>query len=168
MTATLVAEHKLRKLEPTLEAMVAVHERLIELAGEHRAAIGSASGEALGDVLVRTEAALRELNDLEVERRRIAESCGVGASPKAEELAALLPDDEGERVRTLADRLRQLIGKLRGEHAAVREASAALARHARALIEQVAGSLSHAGTYSAGGRVEAGRSPIVTAMDVRS
>lgn len=168
MSRTVALDTPLEALGPTLESMIGVHERLIGLAGEHRRAIGSADGKVLDDVVVRTETALRELTELETERRRIAGACGVGASPKAEELAALMPEEEGERVRTLADRLRELVGRLRGEQAAVREASVALARHAQALIEQVAGSLSHAGTYSPGGRVEAGRSPIVTAMDVRS
>ena len=68
---------------------------------------------------------------------------------------------------TLAERLRELLARLQREHAALKEASLALAGHMEGLMRQLSKRLSHAGTYGRTGMVES-RVQVVSALDLRS
>lgn len=161
------------KIEPILEAMLAEHEVLLELALEHRGALRGANPKTLDSIIHRTGETMSRIAELEDQRCLVL---GVdprtlrrgSAKPTISEIAALAGPEEGNRLRALGERLRELIEKVRAEHATVQAASRSLADHMRGLMKQVSARLSHAGTYSATGTVDPGRQQVVSGIDVKS
>lgn len=158
-------------LEHVLAEMVVAHERLGELAVEHRAAIRSMRPEAIREVVTRTGEALRHVAALDDERRTllgVRDTPGSsGATPTVREVAALMREPFRSRVLELGERLRGLIALVAERHAALRRASESLLAHMQGIMHLVSAELSGTGTYTPRGRVYAGH-PIVTGLDLRS
>ncbi|MFT5422586.1 MAG: hypothetical protein ACI89L_000351 [Phycisphaerales bacterium] len=160
-------------IEPILESMLAEHEVLLALAIEHRGALSKADPKRLDSIIARTGESMARIAGLEDDRCRVL---GVepGASrrgmskPTITEIAALAGGDDGARLHRLGERLRELIERVRAEHATVQAASRSLADHMRGVMKQVAAKLSHAGTYSAAGTVDPGRNQVMSGIDIKS
>ena len=157
------------RLEPVLERQLAEHRALLGLAVEHRAALTGANPATLADIIHRTGETLTRIAELEDERCRVLGVDPAAASkPTLPEIAALTAEPDRDRIARLGDSLRDLIERIRDEHASLRAASAALADHMRGLMKQVAARLSHAGTYSHTGAVDPGREQVVSGLDLKS
>jgi hypothetical protein len=171
------------ELEGLLKDLLAEHERLLALAGEHRAAIRGADAAALGECVKRQNQAVQRIAELETRRLTLAARMGAAPAPgvggrgvatavagaerpTVTRLAASLTEPLRGRVMAIASRLREVLERLRKEHAALREAAGVLGAHMDGLMRQITGRLSHAGTYGRRGAVDA-RVQVVSALDVR-
>lgn len=182
--AAVVTDPEIAELEQLLQGLLKENEALLALAAVHRAAIARADPGALGECVQRQNEVVTRVTELELRRMalvgRLADrmrslapagsdrvSEGVPDRPTITWLARTLPEPVRARLVALADRLRDLLARLQREHAALREASATLAAHMDGLMRQLAGKLSHAGTYGRRGTVE---SPVqvISALDLRS
>lgn len=177
----LLGEAEVAELESLLEHLLREHEELLTLAGTHRAAIAAADPHSLGTCVQRQAEVARRVEELE--QRRMAVMARVGERmkklakgkpieavpdrPTVSWLAKSLAEPVRTRLVALADRLRELLARLQKEHAALREASVALAGHMEGLMRQLANRLSHAGTYGRRGLVES-RVQVISALDLRS
>jgi hypothetical protein len=105
-----------------------------------------------------------------LERRRqqlaaaLAPHAPEGAAGTLPSLAAAFPHAR-DTLTALADRIRDVAGRLSREQRAVRIAAEALAEHMQGLMKQVARKLSHAGTYGRRGSVDA-RIQVTSALDL--
>jgi hypothetical protein len=176
----VAADPEIQELEALLQQLLDEHEQLLALAASHRAAIAGANPHALGECVQRQNEVVQRVAELEKRRlglvARLADKMkplgagrtgGVPDKPTISWIARSLPEPIRARLVALADRLRELLARLQKEHAALREASAALAAHMEGLMRQLARRLSHAGTYGRRGIVEA-PVQVVSALDLRS
>lgn len=186
---TVLTDPEVAELESLLQHLLAEHEQLLALAASHREAIQKADPLTLGACVQRQNEVIARVAELEQRRmalvmriaskmKPLAAPGHAGIAPRA--VTEGIPDKptvswlvkglaEPVRVRlvALADRLRDLLTRLQREHAALREASTALAAHMEGLMRQLAKRLSHAGTYGRRGMVET-KVQVVSALDLRS
>lgn len=93
---------------------------------------------------------------------------GLRASPiTLSAIAAALPGSPSDDLRARAAALRVLVRETGEASNLVGAAARTLLTHFEGLMRQVSGRLSHAGTYSRRGVVEAG-GPVLSALDLRS
>jgi hypothetical protein len=182
----VVNDPEVAELEGLLEGLLAEHEQLLMLAAEHRDAISKADPYSLGDCVQRQGEVMERVAGLEKRRlalvgrlvdkmRPLGKSVAGGARqpdavpdrPTISWIARTLPEPVRSRLVALAERLRELLARLQREHAALKEASLALAGHMEGLMRQLSKRLSHAGTYGRTGMVES-RVQVVSALDLRS
>lgn len=147
------------RLDELLAALIGEHETLLELARSHRDALAHADAERLKTVVEQTGQVLQRVHAVETERQRLIARPD-GRPSTMDELLRVVDAADRRRLSDRAGALRTLIENVHKEHEAVRAASEALATHMRGLMQQVAGKLSHAGTYGRRGRVE----PVGTVM----
>ena len=88
-------------------------------------------------------------------------------APTLRQIALSLPEPQRTRLSGQAERLREMMERVQRESGTVRAATRSLLAHMEGLMRQVARSLSHAGTYGSGGRVQAAHA-VVSSLDVRS
>lgn len=163
------------ELDRVLRRLIEEHEGLLVLAQEHRRAIAAADVTAMQACLGQQAAALARVQQLEVRRRQVSSGLVTGPAPAQVLLGTptvtTIADRAGEPVRTrlrgLGDRLREVLNRLHGEHAAVREAAETLSAHMEGVMRQVCRRLSHAGTYGPGASIDT-RTAVVTSLDVRT
>lgn len=156
------------RLDALLRALVAEHERLLVIAGEHRAALAGADLPALNSCIIRQNEIVQRISELERERQALTGRAGPGDSPvHLSTLTASAGEPARSRLAALAARLRELLNQLHREHQMLRMAAEELSNHMEGLMRQVCRTLSHAGTYGRAGTVAAG-SQVVSALDVRS
>ncbi len=141
------------RMESLLGALIDEHNALLGLAREHRAALTSADAKRLQGVVEQTGQVLGRIQAVESERQRLVARPD-GRPGTIDELLRVVDEASRHRLSDRAATLRDLIHTVQREHEAVRAASEALATHMRGLMQQVAGRLSHAGTYGRAGRVE--------------
>lgn len=158
------------ELERVLEGMLRVQTQLLEVTRRHRAAIAQADASEIG-ACVRTHAELlRAVQELEGRRRAVVAQLTAGTKPTRQptltELAERLADPWRERAIGLAKQLRETLVRVTDEQRTVRMASESLLAHMDGLVRQIAKKLSHAGTYSARGVVEAGRHQVASGLDI--
>jgi hypothetical protein len=163
-------------LEVVLRHLLAEHERLLALAGEHKAAIAAADGRALGLCIGRQNEIVQRIAGLERERQTIVAAIVRPGSSKPgmaghdatlTKVTAAAPEPVRSRLAGAGVALRDILNRLHKEHQAVKAASETLSAHMEGLMRQVCQRLSHAGTYARGGSVGASVQ-VVSAMDVRS
>jgi hypothetical protein len=171
------------QLDAVLRQLLAEHERLLALAGEHKAAISAADGRALGLCIGRQNEVVQRIAGLEKQRQVIvsaivrpgtpapAKGARPGFSthpePTMAVIAAHAPEPMRTRLAGVASALRDLLNRLHKEHQAVKAAAETLSAHMEGLMRQVCQRLSHAGTYARGGAM--GNSvQVVSSMDVCS
>lgn len=160
-------------LDGALRGLVAAYEELLQLATLHRSAIQRADVRALADVMAAQQALAERVTELEQQRQAAAaammKAAGLNGQSKVTiaQLVRSIAEPTRVRLLALADRLRELLNRLHGEHVALREAAQALAGHMEGLMRQVYRKLSHSGTYGRTGTVDTGGA-VVTALDVRT
>lgn len=154
------------RLERILERLIAAHESLLALTGEHRAAIARADGAATQECARRQAELAQQIGKLETERRALVTALVPTAPvPPAKPLslaalAALFPEPVRARITAFAARLRELLLRVQEENRVIRTATHALIAHMDGLMQQVAKALSHAGVYGPKGRMD--QPPAVT------
>jgi len=172
------------ELEPLLDDLLGVHDRLIIALTAHLEAMRQADGAALALILADEQWIQGEMRELERRRRGLASAgtgraAGVGAGggaggdlgahrpePKLSELARILPEPTRERCLTKCDRLRAAATEARDLNQIVETTSRLLGEHVSGIMQKVAKTLSHAGTYGRMGRVES-KATVVSGLDVR-
>jgi hypothetical protein len=147
-----------RELEGLLASLHAAHEDLLATALEHRAALSRADVKAMQLCAARHADIASRIAELETLRRRLIIALAPQGSPTTSitSIAQALPEPFRARILAAAAALRELLLRVQREVRTVREATHALAQHMDGLMQQVARVLSHAGTYSARGRIDAG------------
>lgn len=157
------------ELPGLLDRMIAAHEGWLSALTDHKAAIGQANTKAIAGAVDRERGFAELVQTLENERcglLGIPAAVKTAQGPTITELARTRPPAERDALLERATRLRALIERVRREQSIVREASASVLGHMRGLMAHLASRLSHAGTYGAGGRVEAGPC-VVSGLDIR-
>ncbi len=160
-----------RALGALLDGLRGENEQLLGILRAHRDAIRRADGRAVEACTRAQGSILGRLADLEDRRRvLVAELCADpmgarGGPPTLSCLAGRFPEPERGTLAEGAARLASLLAEVQRETATVRFATQSLVAHMSGLMRQVARSLSHAGTYSARGSVDAGAA-VVSALDL--
>lgn len=155
------------RLDAVLAQLEDEHGVLLGLAQEHKEALTHADVQSLQRITMRTSETLMRIARIEQERQSMIAKRGEPIDT-LDELLKRFGDDERSRINERRTRLRELIQRVRDEQEAVKRASEQLAMHMKGLMKQVSASLSHAGTYSRGGSIEAGRSQVVSGLDTVS
>ncbi|CAG0995112.1 hypothetical protein PHYC_02514 [Phycisphaerales bacterium] len=83
------------------------------------------------------------------------------------DIAGNLPVPEGAALRAKAERLRELVSQINQQSSSVAGATRAVLGHIEGLMRHVAKHLSHSGTYTRRGVVDAGET-VVSALDLKS
>lgn len=161
------------RLTSLLASLQQVQRSILIATREQREAMRSADP---GGVQMATSVQSRNTTRLaELERERVtlvrdAEDAGLitrGAAPiTLRALAAACPSDIRSSLTHDALALRALMEEVARETSSTRAATLTLLAHVEGVMRQVAGRLSHSGTYSRRGVVEAGAA-VVSAVDVR-
>jgi hypothetical protein len=161
------------ELEGVLTALLRGYQELRGLAGEHREAIRRADTGAIGRAVARQTAVLQALADAEERRRAlIAGATGVVTLPRTgrattlSDVAAFVPEPARGRLLALAAELKEHMRAVQMQGTSLRAAATGLVAHMEGLMRQVGKQLSHAGTYSPRGVVDA-RVAVVSALDLR-
>lgn len=154
------------RLDALLGDLTREHETLLDLSGAHREAIAKADPRAIGRVIAQTGDVLERIAQIETDRQQMVAKPD-GSCATINEILPTLDPEPAERIGRSSARLRSLIGQLREEQEAVREASNALALHMQGLAQQVASRMSHAGTYGRCGAVNPTSTQITSSMDLR-
>lgn len=155
------------RLDSMLAQLEAEHSVLLGLAHEHREALTHADVQSLQRITMRTSETLMRIARIEQERQAMIAKRGEPVDT-LDELLKRFGEDDRSRLNERRTRLRELIERVRDEQRAVKLASEQLALHMKGLMKQVSASLSHAGTYSRGGAIEAGRTQVVSGLDTVS
>lgn len=155
------------RLDAILAQLEDEHGVLLGLAQEHKEALTHADVQSLQRITMRTSETLMRIARIEQERQSMIARRGEPVDT-LDELLKRFGDDERSKINERRTRLRELIQRVRDEQQAVKQASEQLAMHMKGLMKQVSASLSHAGTYSRGGAVEAGRTQVVSGLDTVS
>jgi hypothetical protein len=155
------------KLDALLAQLEDEHSVLLGLAHEHKQALTHADVKSLQRITMRTSETLMRIARIEQERQSMIAKRGEPVDT-LDELLKRFGEDDRTKLNERRARLRELIGRVRDEQRAVKQASEQLAMHMKGLMKQVSASLSHAGTYSRGGSIESGRSQVVSGLDTVS
>lgn len=152
------------RLDELLGGLESEHTQLLELAHEHKEALTHADVNSLKRITLQTSEVLLRIARIERERQGLIAQPGQPIDT-LDKLLDRFGADDRERISQRRTRLRELIERVRDEQQAVKLASEQLANHMKGLVRQVSASLSHSGTYSRGGTIDAGRSQVVSALD---
>jgi hypothetical protein len=172
MTAELLGE----RLEALLDGLAAAYARLGEHAAAHHEAIRTADAPAMAAATEAQSRSVETLARLEQQRRElVAASCTRFAPLASKRATAITLTDlcgcvaAGDRGRLTAKAaaLRSLIQNVNEQTTTIRAATVSLVAHMEGLMRPVGRQLSHAGTYTRRGYVEAG-GMVVSALDLRS
>jgi len=180
----LLLDPGIAELETLLRELLLEHEQLLTVTGMQKQAISKADTGALATCVHQQNVIVQRVAELEKrrlglvarlgERLRPAHSAKIGSQsgivpdrPTIAWLAQTFPEPTRGRVVAAADRLRDLLAKLHKEHVSLKEATTTLATHMEGVLRQVAGRLSHAGTYGRRGIVET-RVQVVSTLDMKS
>jgi hypothetical protein len=174
------------ELNALLGELVAVHESMIALNTEHRAAITSADLARLRACVEGQAAAASRLAELDARRAALVRSVLSGLSPQRallagpqgtpgitgaeltlSHLAQRLPESERAPVLSAAAQARELMDRAQREQAALRDASRSLLGFTTSLVAMVARAVSHTGTYSRpGSQPPQAHHAVVSAVDL--
>ncbi|GJQ31052.1 MAG: hypothetical protein HBSAPP03_29360 [Phycisphaerae bacterium] len=169
--ATLAEE-----LDALLDEYAGRHERWLALAMAHREAIRTADGAGVAKAASAQGTLLEEIAGLESRRGALVNAAagmlpGLRATRRGpitlRDVAAALPVAGAAGLLAKAERLRELVRRTNEETAGVAGATRAMLGHLEGLMRHVARQLSHAGTYSRRGVVDAGGA-VVSALDLRT
>lgn len=161
------------RLESLLDSLQQVQRSILDATRRQREAMRHADPVGVQQATSDQARNTTRLADLERERValvRDAEDAGLvmrGGSPVTlRVLAAACPQETRGTLVKEAQALRTLMEEVARETSSTRAATLTLLAHVEGVMRQVAGRLSHSGTYSRRGVVEAGAS-VVSAVDVR-
>lgn len=165
LKAVLVAD-----LERVLVELKNVHEQMLAVVREHRAAASRADLGAMSSAVARQGELARTIAEIDRRRASIATALlgGQGAdSAKLTRVIAAAPPESRERLAGLSAVLRDVLLRLHHEQQALKLATEALALHMEGVMRQVYRSVSHTGTYIRSGRVDTAVQ-VVSALDVHT
>lgn len=170
-------------LDGVMQQLLAEHEGLLALAVEHRRAISQADLPAMDACMSRQQALFARITELEIRRQGLVQTLRTQAGESAKALAGaagsttarvtitVIAQRAAEPIRSrlteAGKKLREVLNRLHGEHAAIREAAETLSSHMEGVMRQVCRQLSHAGTYGPRAAIDT-RTQVVSALDVRS
>lgn len=172
------------ELETLLRELLVEHEQLLTVTGMQKRAIAGANTDALASCVHQQNVIVQRVAELEKRRLGLVSRLGERLRPAQSKqtaratgivpdrptiawLAQSFPEPTRGRVVAAADRLRGLLKTLHKEHVALKEATTTLATHMEGVLRQVAGRLSHAGTYGRRGIIET-RVQVVSTLDMKS
>jgi len=168
---TIAAQDETRhELEMLLERYIGLHERILELTREHRAALSSADGRAIASCLTRQHEIWAEVRELDRERGRLAMRMQPGPSapgtqPTLSDLAKRLPDPSRRRALALAAHLKDLLTSIQRQSGVVQSATRTLLAHMDGVMQQVVRTVNRARVYTTRGTLAAG-GPVVCGVDL--
>ena len=164
---------QLSQLEAILLDLITLNEQLVTLAAEHRDAIASAKPARIQSCMLQQNDIVQQI--AETEKRRLALTADICQAAQQEPaqhttiatIAQLAPNAIRERLLAVAGRLKDVLLRLRSEQSAIRQAAQSLNTHIEGIMAQISRQLSHAGTYSRTGSVDASVK-VVSALDIHS
>ncbi len=164
MTALLSPSMLAERLNTLLDGLIAAYERLAVAGMGHREAIRTADTHGM-DRAVRAQTAMfRELAKLDQQRRELvahAHASFPALSRTAtdrttlSQLATLASDSKRADLARKAEALRAVVRGVQEQNTGIKTATLSLVAHVEGIMRQVARQLSHTGTYSRRGVVEA-------------
>lgn len=179
----LLLDPGIAELETLLRELLVEHEQLLTVAEMQKRAIAGANTDALASCVHQQNVIVQRVAELEKRRLGLVARLGerlrpaqarkggdagiVPDRPTIAWLAQTFPEPTRGRVIAAADRLRELLVRLHKEHVALKDATTTLATHMEGVLRQVAGRMSHAGTYGRRGIVET-RVQVVSTLDMKS
>lgn len=173
-TAPTIDKHdeKVVALEALLTALTAQHQRLLDLAAQHKAAIAAADVPAMQAVITQQAEAVRKVAELEKTREALITAMGFATPKNARPatltmIASTLAEPARSRLSGAAHTLRSLIERLAHEQKTVQTAAESVATHLDGIMSQIAQRLSSAGTYARGGNMHR-HTPLASSIDIRS
>jgi hypothetical protein len=162
------------RLESLLQALTNLYTNLLDAAARHKDAMRRADPRAIETCLADQNQILEHIAEHERQRQTLVNSAmQVVTLPRTNraitltDLAQHLPEPSRSVVLRLAAALRELMAEAQRQHATLKAAASSLISHMEGLIRQVGRQLSHAGTYTRRGHVEA-PVPVTTSLDLRS
>jgi len=164
------------RLDSLLTALATAYTRLGDNTAAHRDALRAADAPALAEVTAAQSRAVETLAKLEQQRRELVAAACTRFAPLAAkrataitltDLCACVPTTDRDGLTAQAKALRTLIEQVSNETTTIKAATVSLVAHMEGLMRQVGRQLSHAGTYTRRGYVEAGGC-VVSALDLRS
>jgi hypothetical protein len=160
-------------LAALLHAMLKEHEALLAIASDIRVAIRSADPDALRACVSRQALTLERITDLERERSTLVAAAGNvkrldATKPlRLTDLALATAEPQRGQLVALADRVRDLVEKVRDEQRVLGAAMASLAGHAEGIMRTMSRSMSRAQTYSNAGVIEA-KHGVIGGLDLKT
>jgi hypothetical protein len=158
------AEHLVR----ILQDLIAVHEQMLTIAGEHRSAISRADGAAVQACVEQQAVLIARVGQLETERLAAIAAVIPPAPHGRATIAAVaerLPEAARARILAAARALRDLVLRLQHESRVIREATTSLISHMDGLMLQVARALSQTRLYDPRGRIDP-TAPVPSGLDL--
>ncbi len=160
------------RLESLLDGLNERYTRLVELGRAHREALRLADAAALKELTKVEGTILGEIALLDRDRQTLVrEACGTIVVPGKTLALTDIAGHVGEPRRgALVRKAEDLRGVMRlwlELSAAIKQAATTLAAHMDGLVRQVGKQLSHAGTYSRRGYIEASGA-VVSSLDLKS
>lgn len=164
------------ELEALLDAYLGRYEQWRVHASAQREAIRRADGQEIQRAAIAQAAVLEAIAALEARRAALvnaaaqalpALNAGRPGVITLRDVAANLPVPQAAALRTKAQRLRDLVTSVNQQTASVAGATRAVLGHLEGLMRHVAKHLSHSGTYTRRGVVDAGQA-VVSALDLKS
>jgi len=161
------------RLEALMRELIVCYEQLETIGAMRHEAMRTADTDRLGACIRQENELVQRIAGVEKERievvGRLTEEVGAPGEGAATMrwLAGRVPEAAGGRLRSLADRLREVIGAVGRQNRVSRETAERLVCHMSGLIQTVAWRLNHAKTYGRSGVMSAGPS-VVSALDVTS
>jgi hypothetical protein len=172
MNAEVLAE----RLDALLGSFTAAYRRAANMAAQHREAIRQADGAGVARATDAQSRGIEELATLEQRRRELVALCCTRFAPLASrrataitltDLCQCVPVADRPRLLTKAAELKELVTSVNEQTRTIKAATVSLVAHMEGLMRQVGRQLSHSGTYTKRGYVEAGGA-VVSALDLRS
>ena len=172
----ITPEQLCERLDSLLNSLHGAYRRLGDQAAAYREAIRHADPAAIAEANGGQSRSIETLAKLEQQRRELVAAACTRFAPLAAkrptaitltDLCACVPEKERARLSSLAAELRTLIMSVNEQTSTIKAATVSLIAHMEGLMRQVGRQLSHAGTYTRRGYVEAGGT-VVSAIDLRS
>ncbi|MFO0831392.1 MAG: flagellar protein FlgN [Phycisphaerales bacterium] len=164
------------RLETLLDSLSSAYHRLGDAGEAHRDAIRAADAGRVSASVERETLLFQELQRLDHHRRELV-ALAHASFPSLRktapdrttltQLAALSPDHRRGVLAAKAESLRALVREVQVRNASIMSAATSLLAHMEGVMRQVARQMSHTGTYSRRGVVEA-VAGVVSAVDLRS
>lgn len=162
------------ELEGVLGAMTRVYELLLQNAIGHREALRKADPQAVAACAAEQGRLLHLIAEEEEKRQMLMNAASsvvvierTGRALTMSDLARHTREPRRGRLMAMAERLRELISRASSELAMLKAAAGALVLHMEGVMRLIGRGMSHAGTYTRRGYVEAG-GVVVSALDVRT
>jgi plasmid maintenance system antidote protein VapI len=160
------------ELDSALHELIAIYQRLLEIAERRREAINAADPRGLASCVAEENDLIQRIADVEKRRMVVAAQLAgaLGLPDKSQTtvtaIAARLTGEAAARLSRSAGTLREIAERVRRTNEIVRSAAETLAAHIEGLMRTVQNQLTRTTTYEARGRMASRLSP-PAALDIR-